>query len=150
MERLDDCAKNLLDKITIIEEFPLEDINLFSILNMENKEVSAHSSFLYYIFKPFIHNNVKDDTHLKILFKKIMKIDCVPDYIDISREVSTDFGRLDFLINYEIKGIKNAIVIELKIWAGEQFEQIERYKTCLLYTSPSPRDGLLSRMPSSA
>ena len=26
----------------------------------------------------------------------------------------------------------------------------ERAKTCLLYTSPSPRDGLLSRMPSSA
>ena len=26
----------------------------------------------------------------------------------------------------------------------------ERYQTCLLYTSPSPRDGLLSRMPSSA
>ena len=26
---------------------------------------------------------------------------------------------------------------------------IERY-LCLLYTSPSPRDGLLSRMPSSA
>ena len=25
-----------------------------------------------------------------------------------------------------------------------------RYETCLLYTSPSPRDGLLSRMPSSA
>ena len=26
----------------------------------------------------------------------------------------------------------------------------EREKACLLYTSPSPRDGLLSRMPSSA
>ena len=26
----------------------------------------------------------------------------------------------------------------------------ERYQNCLLYTSPSPRDGLLSRMPSSA
>ena len=26
----------------------------------------------------------------------------------------------------------------------------ERYYGCLLYTSPSPRDGLLSRMPSSA
>ena len=25
-----------------------------------------------------------------------------------------------------------------------------RHKGCLLYTSPSPRDGLLSRMPSSA
>ena len=30
-------------------------------------------------------------------------------------------------------------------------EQVmEDYITCLLYTSPSPRDGLLSRMPSSA
>ena len=27
---------------------------------------------------------------------------------------------------------------------------INRYQGCLLYTSPSPRDGLLSRMPSSA
>ena len=25
-----------------------------------------------------------------------------------------------------------------------------KYRSCLLYTSPSPRDGLLSRMPSSA
>ena len=27
---------------------------------------------------------------------------------------------------------------------------VEQRKNCLLYTSPSPRDGLLSRMPSSA
>src|SRR5665647_379271 len=27
---------------------------------------------------------------------------------------------------------------------------VDRIKVCLLYTSPSPRDGLLSRMPSSA
>ena len=27
---------------------------------------------------------------------------------------------------------------------------IQHYNACLLYTSPSPRDGLLSRMPSSA
>ena len=29
-------------------------------------------------------------------------------------------------------------------------KQTTKRKTCLLYTSPSPRDGLLSRMPSSA
>ena len=49
--------------------------------------------------------------------------------------------------------------------ARERYEEIERpargddpraavargeYRHCLLYTSPSPRDGLLSRMPSSA
>ena len=27
---------------------------------------------------------------------------------------------------------------------------VHQYNLCLLYTSPSPRDGLLSRMPSSA
>ena len=27
---------------------------------------------------------------------------------------------------------------------------VRQIRTCLLYTSPSPRDGLLSRMPSSA
>ena len=31
-----------------------------------------------------------------------------------------------------------------------QAEQITDDLACLLYTSPSPRDGLLSRMPSSA
>ena len=33
--------------------------------------------------------------------------------------------------------------------AMEQYG-VQRKKGCLLYTSPSPRDGLLSRMPSSA
>ena len=33
--------------------------------------------------------------------------------------------------------------------AGGKVEEGETI-TCLLYTSPSPRDGLLSRMPSSA
>ena len=46
--------------------------------------------------------------------------------------------------------------ILLKRWrAGRQAREktqnlSTRYSTCLLYTSPSPRDGLLSRMPSSA
>ena len=33
------------------------------------------------------------------------------------------------------------------IWLGTR---LALYNACLLYTSPSPRDGLLSRMPSSA
>ena len=33
---------------------------------------------------------------------------------------------------------------------GDEIEALERAVTCLLYTSPSPRDATLSRMPSSA
>ena len=32
----------------------------------------------------------------------------------------------------------------------ERYDILQLYMVCLLYTSPSPRDGLLSRMPSSA
>ena len=41
------------------------------------------------------------------------------------------------------------LVIESKR-LGLEVIAIDRYENCLLYTSPSPRDGLLSRMPSSA
>ena len=34
--------------------------------------------------------------------------------------------------------------------AGDIFNDADIIVNCLLYTSPSPRDGLLSRMPSSA
>ena len=34
--------------------------------------------------------------------------------------------------------------------AEARLAEYERFYSCLLYTSPSPRDGLLSRMPSSA
>ena len=32
----------------------------------------------------------------------------------------------------------------------DSYNEFKIYEPCLLYTSPSPRDGLLSRMPSSA
>ena len=32
----------------------------------------------------------------------------------------------------------------------DEYWNYSGFKICLLYTSPSPRDGLLSRMPSSA
>ena len=35
-------------------------------------------------------------------------------------------------------------------WDVEHFKCKSKHKACLLYTSPSPRDGATSRMPSSA
>ena len=44
-----------------------------------------------------------------------------------------------------VAGDLRAIVSSIQIVAD-----VDRMGACLLYTSPSPRDGLLSRMPSSA
>ena len=65
-------------------------------------------------------------------------------------------GRLEIRRNSEwLESLNLSKVIELlsnstvgQMLAKEDFNN--RYKSCLLYTSPSPRDGLLSRMPSSA
>ena len=40
--------------------------------------------------------------------------------------------------------------LTLLLWGDYRNDFLKYYKVCLLYTSPSPRDGLLSRMPSSA
>ena len=49
-----------------------------------------------------------------------------------------------------LKGVKEAIcnISGLNVFSKLKFES--GVHSCLLYTSPSPRDGLLSRMPSSA
>ena len=45
---------------------------------------------------------------------------------------------------------KAEVVSDAKDWVSDKADQAGDAISCLLYTSPSPRDGLLSRMPSSA
>ena len=151
MEEIDEILlKELLDKAHEIPETienPIEDINLFNILGMQNKEVTAHSAFLFYIFKPFYKlDKTVDDENLRDLYD-VLKNEIEGNqhiiidnnnssqdlvYIEIFREVAFSDGRLDFLITYENKkGETNALVIELKIWAGEQENQIQRYEMYL-------------------
>ena len=48
------------------------------------------------------------------------------------------------------KADKDATVAEAMIRYKDKYEKEGMRRTCLLYTSPSPRDATLSRMPSSA
>ena len=57
--------------------------------------------------------------------------------IDATNNIDTFFG-----------GIFNRRTLDIDVTSTATFTQ--RSIDCLLYTSPSPRDGLLSRMPSSA
>ena len=44
----------------------------------------------------------------------------------------------------------SSVEVQKALTSAEKGLKVWRNTTCLLYTSPSPRDGLLSRMPSSA
>ena len=61
-------------------------------------------------------------------------------------------------MRYLIFAVVFGVVLSSTAWTEESFYQpvlemkhpADNKWSCLLYTSPSPRDGLLSRMPSSA
>ena len=78
-----------------------------------------------------------------------------------SRFVFDKFAKLieQGLINYKdvsdevisiLKSKRDEIVFKMKLASKEEVDILNKRISCLLYTSPSPRDGLLSRMPSSA
>ena len=61
-----------------------------------------------------------------------------------------DFFGFDVPPNVRL-GIDYGITKNWSVGIGRStFDKVVDFRTCLLYTSPSPRDGLLSRMPSSA
>ena len=60
--------------------------------------------------------------------------------------VTSDFRPEVEIQPFRACAIHPAIIIQTVRLLGRSYGA----NTCLLYTSPSPRDGLLSRMPSSA
>ena len=74
-----------------------------------------------------------------------------PERVEELRQAALSFGAQarepgDFGIG-PIAAVHSPELLALLQTAYRRFAQL---KDCLLYTSPSPRDGLLSRMPSSA
>ena len=49
-----------------------------------------------------------------------------------------------------LDGMGELIVLAIELDSADRAFPVGLLERCLLYTSPSPRDGLLSRMPSSA
>ena len=62
----------------------------------------------------------------------------------VSSPLSSLYTPFSILLVYEVYQLIRTIPDSFSSSVGKQYE------ICLLYTSPSPRDGLLSRMPSSA
>ena len=67
------------------------------------------------------------------------------DYVEAVAEIIAEKGEcrvLDLARHFSVSHVTVSRIVKRLI--------AEELLTCLLYTSPSPRDGLLSRMPSSA
>ena len=71
----------------------------------------------------------------------------ISNLVDVYDDAVTKTGIDDAIIMGDFNAGCNYVSSykDIKLATDSRF-----YWTCLLYTSPSPRDGLLSRMPSSA
>ena len=72
--------------------------------------------------------------------------------IDLSGEISKFVAERDKKLKEIYKNLSSwdKVFVSRHPERPYTLDYIENIATCLLYTSPSPRDGLLSRMPSSA
>ena len=94
----------------------------------------------------------KAETVLLSTWKVIPHPDVAKKFAEIEANESVDdrVERFKKILNVKKSDVETkTLKAELNI-LSENFPEARRAISCLLYTSPSPRDGLLSRMPSSA
>ena len=72
------------------------------------------------------------------------------DRAEPNKNVVRGFRAYELLLTRHPELIGRVKFLAFLVPSRTHIRQYQRYMDCLLYTSPSPRDGLLSRMPSSA
>ena len=83
-------------------------------------------------------NNLNKDQNYKYFFEK----DELKIILDLYAKMVSEGSWKDYGLTISSKQVEFSVF--------KNAAENAMYKICLLYTSPSPRDGLLSRMPSSA
>ena len=113
--------------------------NLFEIINIKHYEAWVHTPIIVNLLSPtgtHRQNRLFFDLFIQQLYpdvdlKTITKI-------EVFQEYHTAYGNLDILIQYRENGTKKAIVIENKIYAGDQQNQIFRYFSYLTQMKKLP------------
>ena len=96
---------------------------------------------IYENFNLFFSSRTNLEKKLQSLQKENLKLKATNQFME---KISIDNSKLNVLWS-SLSIDKERFLISKK-----SFLSSNEYQPCLLYTSPSPRDGLLSRMPSSA
>ena len=121
----------LYGKINTIEEIEKHrgsKFNIFSILNMERKEVATHSYFIYELINPD-GSHFQGNKYLRIFVNEVLNIDDF-DFanVKVGMETLTDsLNNSNRRIDFTIENDKYYIAIEMKIDADDQDEQLADY-----------------------
>lgn len=104
--------------------------NIFGVLNIRQYETKVHTPFLCNLLNPLASHEQGAlflDSFLKNVLKLPHKFSEITNF-NIHEELSVaELGRMDLIITYTFNSIRKAIVIENKIWAADQDQQLKRY-----------------------
>lgn len=101
-----------------------ENFNIFSILRNEYDEVNLHSRFLVELLKNKNYGKKILELFLEKLGVEGIK---VKKYQVFSEYSVKQNGRIDILLKLYSNEKRKIIIIENKIYAGDQYEQLKRY-----------------------
>lgn len=102
-----------------------EKYNIFSVLGIETSEVQTHSAFLASLLNSDGNHGVGSaflDAFVREMNLGDLQLDTTNSQVNV--EYVTCDGRIDILI---FDNNKKAIIVENKIYAGDQYEQLKRY-----------------------
>ena len=154
-------------------QFELFGSNVNTSINFQHSNNLKIKSEILTEWRNRIYNHqfkISKDTHNKTLHQTSLPINAVSNERKIDpfslQPLSLNFWRTNQYIHngpamyFVIDSMKSSKIILYigetnsanKRWKGEHDckNYLMNYKDCLLYTSPSPRDQVVSRMPSSA
>ena len=97
-----------------------EPFNVFSVLRSESDEVNLHSRFLHALL-----NYRKPGEETRANLTDFLQHVGVKDFESSDVQVERERDNIDILVTN--KDTQQAVVIENKIWAGDQPEQLRRY-----------------------
>ena len=134
--------QHLLNNVSIISKkyddiakITGENFNIFSVMSMESNERYTHSAIIGELLNPK-GSHSQGSVFLKLFFEEISDFNVFENFdfdnaqIILEEFIGTRANNAEFsgYIDIVIKEKKNVVVIENKIYAGDQYEQLKRYK----------------------
>ena len=124
-----DSFGQMYAKAVRLRENTAPEFNLFEIINISSYEAWVHTPLLADFLSPsgkHSQGRLFFDAFMSHLFPDNFRPDTI-NSISVYPECHTANGNIDLLIEYKEKEVLKAIVIENKIYARDQKEQLERY-----------------------
>ncbi len=119
--------------------------NLFEILNIRHLEETLHTPMLHHLLDPK-GSHEQGALYLNAFLKEVLGLSYTYEDIEhlvLHEELLTLYGRIDLILSYIHRGRKKLIIIENKIYAGDQLDQLQRYFNYARMIVTSEQDLLL-------